>query len=163
MEYFHVLFKSIKVNPSCSAKSESFLNEAFTRYLAGSYYVVFVDSDGPRVGTNTLNDDVLEFYVLLNGEVLPISPKMRTGDFLLANLYSTTNAGVRSIISSGVALPRVMCHHKFANNVFSYFSTNFIPIRNYCPATGVECPANTTCDYIPLKATVSVRGRGKRD
>ena len=163
LEYFHVLFKSIKVNPSCSAKSESFLNEAFTRYLAGSYYVVFVDSDGPRVGTNTLNDDVLEFYVLLNGEVLPISPKMRTGDFLLANLYSTTNAGVRSIISSGVALPRVMCHHKFANNVFSYFSTNFIPIRNYCPATGVECPANTTCDYIPLKATVSVRGRGKRD
>lgn len=163
LEYFHVLFKSLKVNPSCSAKSESFLNEAFTRYLAGSYYVVFVDSDGPRVGSNTLNDDVLEFYVLLNGEVLPISPKMRTGDFLLANLYSTTNAGVRSIVSSGLALPRVMCHHKFASNVFSYFSSNFIPIRNYCPSTGVECPANTTCDYITLKATVSIRGRGKQN
>lgn len=163
LEYFHVLFKSIKTSSTCSAKSESFLNEAFTRFLAGSYYVVFVDSDGPRVGTNTLNDDVLEFYVLLNGEVLPISPKMRTGDFLLANLYSTTNAGVRSIVSSGLALPRVMCHHKIATNVFSYLSTNFIPIRNYCPTTSVECPANTTCDYVPLKATVSIRGRGKRD
>lgn len=163
-EYFHVLFKSLKINQLCSAKSEAFVNEAFTRFLAGSYYIVFVDSDGPRVGTNTLNDDVLEFYVLLNGEVLPVSPKMRTGDFLLANLFSTTNAGVRSIVSSGVALSRAMCNQKFTgSNTFSYFSNNFIPIRDYCPLNAVECPANTTCDYKAMKATVSIRGRGKTD
>lgn len=169
-EYFHVLFKSLRVSSQCREKSEAFLNEAFTRFLAGSYYVVFVDSDGPRVGTNTLNDDVLEFYVLLNGEVLPISPKMNTGDFLLANLYSTTNTGVRSIVkngssvATGIALPRAMCNKKFTgSNLYSYFSNNFIPIRNFCPTTSFECPANTECDYVPLKATVSTRGRGKRD
>ncbi len=162
-EYYHVLFKSLKATPVCTTKSESFLNESFSRFLAGSYYVVFVDSDGPRSGSNTLNDDVFEFYVLLNGEVLPISTKMRAGDFLLANLYKTTNAGVRSIVTSGVPLPRVMCHYKFANNVFSYFSTNFIPIRNYCPANSVQCPNDAAgCDYVPLRANVSIRGRSKK-
>ena len=162
-EYFHVMFKSLKVSPNCNLKSEAFLNEAFTRYLAGSYYDVFVDSDGPRSGSNTLNDDVFEFYVLLNGEVLPVSSKMRTGDYLLANLYKTTAAGVRSIVTTGVPLPRAMCHYKFANNVFSYFSTNFIPIRDYCPSSSVECPNDASgCDYVPLKANVSVRGRANK-
>ena len=138
------------------------MNEAFSRFLAGSYYVVFVDSDGPRSGSNTLNDDVFEFYVLLNGEVLPISTKMRTGDFLLANLYKTTPAGIRSIVASGIPLPRAMCNQKFANNVFSYFSTNFIPLRNYCPTTSVECPSDASgCDYIPIRANVSIRGKSK--
>lgn len=161
-EYFHVLLKSLKVTSTCTTKSESFLNEAFSRFLAGSYYVVFVDSDGPRSGSNTLNDDVFEFYVLLNGEVLPISTKMRTGDFLLANLYKTTPAGIRSIVASGIPLPRAMCNQKFANNVFSYFSTNFIPLRNYCPTTSVECPSDASgCDYIPIRANVSIRGKSK--
>ncbi len=164
-EYFHVLFKSLKVTSNCTAKSETFLNEAFSRFLAGSYYVVFVDSDGPRSGSNTLNDDVFEFYVLLNGEVLPISTKMRTGDYLLANLYKTTSTGVRSIVASGtgVPLPKAMCNKKFTGTtLYSYFSTNFIPIRDYCPTSPIECPADAAeCDYIPLRANVSVRGKSK--
>lgn len=162
-EYFHVLSKSLKVSPTCGVKSEAFLNEAFTRFLAGSYYDVFIDSDGPRSGSNTLNDDVFEFYVLLNGEVLPISSKMSTGDYLLANLYKTTPAGVRSLVSSGIPLPKAMCNQKFANSVFSYYAKNFIPIRNYCSSASVECPADASgCDYVPLRANVSVRGRSKK-
>ena len=161
-EYFHVMFKSLKITTACRTTSEAFLSEAFSRFLAGSYYVVFVDSDGPRSGSNTLNDDVFEFYVLLNGEVLPISAKMRAGDYLLANLYKTTNAGVRSIVAAGVPLPRAICNQKFANNIYSYFSTNFIPIRNYCPTDAVQCPADAAgCDYLPLRANVSVRGKSK--
>jgi len=164
-EYFHVMFKSLKITSACTTKSEGFLNEAFSRFLAGSYYVVFVDSDGPRSGTNTLNDDVFEFYVLLNGEVLPISTKMRTGDYLLANLYKTTSTGVRSVVAAGVPLPRAMCNKKFTGStLYSYFSNNFIPIRNYCPVSPVECPADAVeCDYIPIRTNVSIRGKSKNE
>jgi len=51
----------IKTPPSTSPKDE--------------YFIVFVDSNGPKKGTNKLDDDVYKFRVYLTGLVLPEDPQ----------------------------------------------------------------------------------------
>lgn len=142
---------------SCASKSfPEYIEKTWSRFINGSYYQVFIDTDGPKAGSNTLDDDVIEFYLTLSGTVIPISDLRLfnpSGDAIRKSyLYANLRYELGALIpNSPFPLIRAMCHYNYATGTnYSFYgpeenlenettSFNILPIPGVCAAGDVTC------------------------